>query len=345
MAKLIIVEDDKSLNVLTGLFFKGLQSCNINFLLGAGCSVKAIPYNSETEKKLTELLKNENQEEAQKQQYAFLKDIISVNEELYKGKIADTTKEVLGHYKSFINVVNRVLFERKTNIMHKQANIFSTNYDLFIEQAAAELGDIYLNDGFHRNTSLKKEYIFSNKEFFNYTCHSGSFFDFKVDIPSINLIKLHGSLSWRLIPDNNGDNKIIFSTDFKTLSPEEQDNIERIKEFNSQVSVVFPDTIKYQDTVLNHNYYDLIRIFSHELEKENTVLFICGFGFNDTHLEEVLKRALGNPTLHVFLFAYCEEDIIKFQRIFEKSSNVNIISLKDKPLGFDMATKIIDSSL
>jgi hypothetical protein len=345
MAKHIIVEDGENDKSLKNILFKSFQSCNINFLIGAGCSNYAIPYDNTIEQKFSQLPKNGKLDEADKEKYIFLQGVIDINEELYKKPISDKTKKTLNDYKYFIKAINHILFERKSNIIHKQANIFSTNYDLFIEQSAADLGNIYLNDGFHRNTSLKKEYIFSNKEFFNYTCHNGSFFDYKVDIPSINLIKLHGSLSWRVVLAAKEADKIIFSVDFKKLSDEEKNDIEKVKEFNRQASIVLPDTIKYQDTVLNHNYYDLIRIFSHELEKENTILLICGFGFNDSHIEEVIKRALGNPTLNIFIFAYSKEDEAKFADKFEKFNNVTIISHKDKSLDFDMATRLMNFSL
>lgn len=60
------------------------------------------------------------------------------------------------------------MFERKSNILNKQATIFSTNYDLFIEKIAAELSEsIIFNDVFNRLTSLTNTYRFSPQDFFN----------------------------------------------------------------------------------------------------------------------------------------------------------------------------------
>lgn len=338
MAKIIEIDIKDKNSYLKDIFFKGLQSCNVNFLVGSGCSIDAIPYDNKIEKLLTDLLNKSEYEEAEKEKYKFLKDIIEVNEELLKKTISDKTEQVLMKYKKFISIINHILSERKNNILHKQANIFSTNYDLFIERASADLGNIYLNDGFRRNTNLNSEYIFSSKEFYNYTCHSGSLYGYKVDLPSINLIKIHGSLSWNI---KKISDKIIFSTNFVKL--DDEDDILKIKEFNNQVSIIFPDIVKHQDTVLNHNYYDLMRIFSHELDKENTILFICGFGFNDIHIQEIIERALGNPTLNVFIFAYSKDDVIKFKNIFEKFNNVSVISLKDEMLSFGIIIDLIDS--
>jgi len=38
--------------------------------------------------------------------------------------------------------------------------------------------------------------------------------------------------------------------------------------------IVNPAKTKFEDTLLNQYYYDLLRIYSNELEKENSVLFV-----------------------------------------------------------------------
>lgn len=104
---------------------------------------------------------------------------------------------VLKHYKSFLELVSKILFERKNNIIPKQATIFSSNYDLFIEKASELfLSSLKLNDGFIRNPSLDGRYKFSTVDYFTSTYNNGNLYNYQVQIPSVNLIKLHGSLSW-----------------------------------------------------------------------------------------------------------------------------------------------------
>ena len=66
-----------------------------------------------------------------------------------------------------------------------------------------------------------------------------------------------------------------------------------------------PTKDKFRDTLINQTYYELLRLFANELEKENTVLFAMGFSFADEHIREiVLRSANSNPTLIVNIFAH-----------------------------------------
>ena len=45
------------------------------------------------------------------------------------------------------------------------------------------------------------------------------------------------------------------------------------------------------------------------LEKENTLLFVAGFSFADEHIADITRRAANtNPTLHVVVFAFNDEE-------------------------------------
>jgi hypothetical protein len=69
--------------------------------------------------------------------------------------------------------------------------------------------------------------------------------------------------------------------------------------------VINPTKEKFKHTLLNHVYYDLLRMFSNELEKENSVLFVMGFSFADEHVRAMtLRAANSNPTLIVYVLAH-----------------------------------------
>lgn len=69
--------------------------------------------------------------------------------------------------------------------------------------------------------------------------------------------------------------------------------------------IVNPTKEKFKFTTLNYIYYELLRMFSNELEKENSVLFVMGFSFADEHIREIVLRVLNaNPTLLVCVFAH-----------------------------------------
>jgi SIR2-like domain len=103
--------------------------------------------------------------------------------------------------------------------------------------------------------------------------------------------------------------------------------LDRFLSLYSQLPIVNPTKAKFQQTVLNQNYYDLLRVFSNDLEKENSVLFLIGFSCRDEHIRELLVRAAQtNPTLQIFVFAYKPPAIAEFEDRFAgyQTSNGNI---------------------
>jgi SIR2-like domain len=79
--------------------------------------------------------------------------------------------------------------------------VFTTNYDMFIEHAASLIPTVVLNDGFDRTASLRSEFLFASEKYFDRTYRSGALYTNQIEIPTINLIKLHGSVSWRRSKD------------------------------------------------------------------------------------------------------------------------------------------------
>jgi hypothetical protein len=72
-------------------------------------------------------------------------------------------------------------------------------------------------------------------------------------------------------------------------------------------------------------------MYSNELEKENSVLFVLGFSFADEHIREITKRvANSNPTLLICIFAYSDSsktDIEQKLNMGEiKFKNVEVIT-------------------
>lgn len=88
--------------------------------------------------------------------------------------------------------------------------------------------------------------------------------------------------------------------------------------------IVNPTKEKFHDTLLNKNYYELLRIFSNELEKENSLLVVEGFSFKDEHILDLTKRSMLNPSLKLLIFCYDEKAIEDYEKIFNDSKNHNI---------------------
>jgi hypothetical protein len=82
---------------------------------------------------------------------------------------------------------------------------------------------------------------------------------------------------------------------------------------------------------MNQTYYELLRLYSNELEKENTVLFAMGFSFADRHIHDItLRAANSNPTLMIYVIAHTSHTKANLETMFGidnvKNNNVQIIA-------------------
>lgn len=197
MAKSLDIDKDKT--ELIKILQKTVQSCNLNFLIGSGCSCPAINALGSIEKDIDKLYMDKKEPEADKKLADFLKTFTTSTKKLLENTLDDKHRHTLEYYNQFLKAISLILFERKSHILHKQATVFTTNYDMFIEKAVDSYSEtIVLNDGFCRNPSLINAYRFSPRAFFNTVSNTGNLYKYQVEIPSINLIKLHGSLNWQI---------------------------------------------------------------------------------------------------------------------------------------------------
>ena len=270
MAKSINIDNDKS--ELIKILQKTIQSCNLNCLIGSGCSIPAMEALGPIEQEVEALYKQKKETDAEKKLAGFLKPFIESTKQLIDNKPDNNHKTTIKNYSEFLKAISLLLFERKSHILHKQATIFSTNYDMFIEKAVDNFSDtIVLNDGFCRNPSLTNAYSFSPRSFFNTVSNTGNLYKYQVEIPSINLIKIHGSLNWQIC-----EKKIYQSLEHLKNIESKAD-----KDLIDAFTLILPRKDKFNETLLNQIYYDLLRIYSNELDKENTLLIAEGFSFAD----------------------------------------------------------------
>jgi hypothetical protein len=309
------------------------QDCNINFLIGSGLSRPFLDTLGNIEVLLSNL--DELDLSGQSERYRFVKasiyrkfflNVIEKNLSILREE--PESKEVLDNYKMFLRCINILLLKRKTTLLNKQVNLFTTNIDIFIEKALEETS-IEFNDGF--NGRFYPIFNLSNfkKSYFKKSLH----YDNTSEIPVFNLLKVHGSLTWRteenvinfsrllmvrkikpaldkienLIEIDDGNSDVENLIEGIEL-PDDFTKIDKFLELYETLSIVNPNKEKFKQTILNQTYYELLRIFSNELEKENTALFVLGFSFADEHVKEITLRALNsNPTLKAYIFAYNED--------------------------------------
>lgn len=333
-------------------FFDNVISKNINILNNHKQLDKCKIQSNQNPQKNSDNFNESNTQGNSKERAQYIKRDIRNTEhsdELEKSKVL----EKLNYYGDFLKIINTLLLRRRSTILSRQANIFTTNFDIFLEKSL-EMLNLEYNDGF--SGCLNPEFSLSNfkKSILKKSLH----YDNTYELPVFNLIKLHGSLTWK---KGNEKGKIIFdknlylirkiknmcdiyknhindfikiddTTNFESLIYEfgEQQPDKFSEEFidkYEKILIINPTKEKFRETVLNKNYYELLRIYSTELEKENTVLFVMGFSFSDEHIREVtLRVANSNPTLKIYIFAYNKKAGNDIEKELEKSrqSNRNI---------------------
>ena len=342
---------------------KIIQDSNINFLIGSGLSAPYLSVLGNIEKLLTDLNDHTSLPSEQK---ALIR--ASIYKKFYDGVIEKNikilngdrgTSRVLKSYKNFFSTINKLLLVRRNKLISKQVNIFTTNIDVCMEKSLEVKGFEY-NDGFSGRFQPKYDISNFKKSILKRSLH----YENSSEIPIFNILKLHGSLTWtrkqnednnnifcdipltqvkkikKTIEDSSPDVLLDFNNDdiLETLvgklpaSIDENDFKDFVNEYH-KLAIVNPTKDKFQDTLLNQTYYDLLRIYSNELEKENTLLFVMGFSFADEHIKELtLRVANSNPTLLIIIIAYSKKAAQAIKKHIDmsklKNSNIEFITPK-----------------
>lgn len=187
-----------------------------------------------------------------------------------------------------------------------RVQLFTTNYDTLFEQAANEGGFVII-DGFS----------FTHPREF-----SGRYFDFdivhreKTRIKQeesfvskvFQLYKLHGSLNW----ERNSDNKIIQ------------------RENTDEPLIIYPASEKYESSY-EQPYFEMMSRFQQALRKEETLLIVKGFGFQDKHIQNVIIEAVAqNPGFHLVIVNYNVNERIETTHLEQFFDNVGKVEVKRK---------------
>lgn len=300
-----------------------IQSSNINFLFGAGVSTPFLPILGNIEKALNDAKDNTEKEKHYK---AYIKNVMLPNKLVIKKKVGSNVayKLTSSSYEEFFLKLTEIVTRRKSTLLSKQVNVFTTNIDILIEMILDKIKLLY-NDGF----TGRFRPIFGLSNFRRTTFQRSQHFDNISEIPTYNIIKMHGSLSW--IKSHSGD-QVIFSKTLSHLSDDlsTKTGAEFIKKYKS-ILVVNPEESKHLESVLNVYYYELLRMYSSELEKENALLFILGFSMNDKHIQEITVRAAkSNPTLRIFMCCSKKEKATMNTRLDTKNlPNIKVIIPED----------------
>jgi hypothetical protein len=173
-----------------------IQDCNFNFILGSGLSTPYLKTLGQIEVLLTGLdnldLPLDHEQILRCSLYkTYFDGVMAKNCKIIDGD--PDAKTVATGYDELLRLINAILLRRKSTILGKEANIFTTNIDIFLEKAIEGIG-LDCNDGF----SGRFEPWFSISNFKKAHFKKSPQYDNVSEIPTINLLKLHGSLTWQM---------------------------------------------------------------------------------------------------------------------------------------------------
>jgi hemerythrin len=310
---------------------KVIESCHLNFLIGSGASVPFFTTLGSIETQLTALSAKSGTLPAGT--YAIVDS--SLKQTYYTSCIENnvkiltsdlSAKAVQAEYDRLLFSLHTILIKRINNLVSKQVNLFTTNMDLFLDWSL-EKQNLSFNDGFSGRLRAR----FGTVNFHNTIRKTSSHYDYQSEVPHFNLFKLHGSVNWKL--ENNEieyDHSLsqLQKITSKKLGPADilddtsqelaalvaavgtkgitknSNHDDFLTEYNKLV-MINPTKEKFETTTRQLTFYELLRMYSNHLERENSVLFVIGFSFADEHIREITKRvAAANPTLLIVVFAY-----------------------------------------
>ncbi|MCX7587776.1 SIR2 family protein [Phenylobacterium sp. 58.2.17] len=319
MAKTVVADPDNG-NV-SKLLEPYIQSGAINFLLGSGASFPAIATAGNIEAEIDALLMLGDNEDADKKSFAFLEAINAVNRDLLSGTSGPDAVAVRESYQRFIRILDGILFARKSQLLARQAVVFTTNYDLFLETAGAATPGLVVNDGFDRSAPLSVP-VFAPERYFDRIYRASSPLGRSTEVPTINLVKLHGSLSWR----RAGDELVARDKFPPPPAAGDLDDEHLRSTYLKDHFLILPNLRKFHSTLMDRVYYDLLRLFSRCLEVDNAVLLTFGFSFVDKHILDLTRRSLRNPTAQLILVAFDPTAAEGFATTFAAHRNVTVIA-------------------
>jgi hypothetical protein len=182
----------------------------------------------------------------------------------------------------------------------KPVHIFTTNYDLLIEQALEESACPYF-DGF----------IGSKKAFFDL----GTVENEDLLHPRwCRLWKIHGSINWIL----DKEKKVVRS--------------DKISENESYL--IYPSHLKY-DQSRKMPYIAMLDRLKDFILSPSAILFISGFSFSDDHINDVIVQALrSNPSAMCFAFLYGNLGEEKYEKARQCAKQISNLSLLAFDKGF-----------
>jgi len=197
LTELIMNENHTELGVFRKRLTDIFSGTRVNFLIGAGFSKPYLETLGDLEDIQTHLSNIPMEKEESIVLMAYLLWIYFRN---CMYAMVDLQAADLVEQRRFANIMYQLMNERSTPVLSKQTNIFTTNYDPILELVFDANRNIAYNDGFEGRIHP----YFSSSNYSKLIYRQAIFSNNKVEVPVVNILKMHGSLTWRRIPVTGG---------------------------------------------------------------------------------------------------------------------------------------------
>lgn len=185
--------------------------------------------------------------------------------------------------------------------------IFTTNYDLLMEQALEDLRVSYY-DGF------------SGSRFTFFDTHTIE--DDQLPSKWARLWKLHGSINWYI-----NEHGIVY----RSISPSQ----------HGDRQVIHPSHLKYDES-RKMPYLALIDRLKSFIKSPSALLLTCGYSYRDMHLNDIINQGLqSNPTAIVFGLLHNDlNSYVEAMKLAQNCPNLNLLAYSDAMIGMKYLTWI-----
>jgi hypothetical protein len=233
-----------------------------------------------------------------KSQSTSLKDELNVHLITLIKELLQNESNILtsSNYEVAIKTLKRFLISFASRTATRdRLQIFTTNYDRFIEYAL-DLASIFTIDRF---VGKIKPIFRTNKVELDYHYNPpGIRGEPRYVEGVVRYTKLHGSLDWKM------DGKIISRVPLQ-FGPDKKTTDEIKNPLDT--TVIFPNSAKGIETVF-YPYSELFRDFSAAICRPNSVLVTYGYGFGDSHINQIIHDMLTTPSTHLVIISYGHAD-------------------------------------
>lgn len=225
---------------------------------------------------------------------AFIRAILST-ERAFKDKLESTVQNEIDDAIYAFGYLQAFLLSFSSRAASRERlNIFTTNYDRFLEYGCDEVGVILLDrfkgklQPIFRNTRLELDYHYNPP---------GIRGEPRYVEGVARITKLHGSIDWHY----KGHGKII-----RSLLPfGAVDNHPDIPTNATEHVVIYPNSAKDVETAY-YPYSELFRDFSTAICKPNSSIVTYGYGFGDSHINRIVADMFTIPSTHLVIIAFSD---------------------------------------